>query len=281
MRVQRRLGAAAVALGVALSCALFAPANPARAVPVPVAGSVTSGYSSVSPKWDSASCPEGQAALSGGGSITDGFGWVALGSVVLEPTRVTVMAYEVMPYRGSWSVTAWVTCGPDDDGVVITWATGSGTSATKTATASCPAGKKLYGTGFDIQGADGQVLPSAVRPDDALTKVTVTAAARPGFDGEWSLVAYAACGDPVAHMKLRTARSAPEKAASKTATTEACPDGTHVHGSGAEIVGGDGAVVLETMAPASAALTRSRAGAQEHGRAPDDWYVKTYALCYS
>ncbi|GLI00594.1 hypothetical protein [Phytohabitans aurantiacus] len=279
MRVHRRLGTAAVALGVVVSGVPLGAAAPARAVPVPVGTSSTSTYNSGSPKFDTAGCPAGQIVLSGGGTITDGAGHVVLSDVILGRTTVTVMAYEVTAYSGNWSVTATAVCGPEEEDVVITWATGSGTTAAKSATVYCPAGTKLYGTGYELPGADGQVFPSAVRPDDALSRVTVKADAHGGYTGDWNLVAYAACAKPAAHMRLLTARSATGPAAAKAVTTEACPGLAHVHGVGAEISGGHGDVILAAMTPSSLALTRSQAGAHAHGRVAEDWSVTSYAIC--
>jgi hypothetical protein len=154
--------------------------------------------------------------------------------------------------------------------------TTTGTATSRTATASCPAGKRLYGTGFELVGGHGQVAPTVVRPDAALTKVTVRADARRGFTGQWSLVAYATCAKPATHMRLVTSRPAPD-----TATTEACPAGTHVHGVGAEISGGSGGVTLDAMAPASDALIAARAGASENAPTDGKWTVTSYAICSS
>jgi hypothetical protein len=281
MRVQRRLGAAAVALGVVLGSALVGPATPARAVPVPVGDSSTSTYNSNSPKWDTATCSGGDVVLSGGGNITGGAGNVVLSEVMVHRTTVTVLAYEATAYSGDWSVTAWAVCGPDEEDVIITWANGDGTTTTKVAVASCPAGKRLYGTGYKLTGANGKVFPSAVRPDEALTEVTVRADAHGGFTGDWDLIAYAVCAKPAAHMRLLTARSSADPSPSKTVTTEACPGTAHVHGVGAEISGGWGDVVLTAMAPSSLSLTRSQAGAHAHEPVETDWTVRSYAICSS
>ncbi|MCW6005121.1 hypothetical protein K1W54_11090 [Micromonospora sp. CPCC 205371] len=281
MRVQRRLVAAAVAVGVAVSGVLFGPATPARAVPVPVGTSSTSGYNSVSPKFDTATCPAGEIVLSGGGTISGGAGHVVLSEVMPGLTTVSVMAYEATAYSGNWSLTAYAVCGPDDEDVVITWANGTGTPTAKSATAFCPAGKKLYGAGYKLPSSNGQVFPTAVRPDEALSKVTVLADAHGDITGDWSLIAYAVCAKPAAYMRLLTARSGPDPAASKTVTSDACPGGAHVHGVGAEIDGAPGDVVLAAMAPSTLSLTRSTAGAHAHGRVPADWAVTSYAICSS
>jgi hypothetical protein len=286
MRVQagnggRRLAAAVVVLGVVLASALFGWGAPAQAIPVPVGVGATSGYNSVSPKFDVAICPNGEVVISGGGTITDGAGRVVLTSVALSLTTVRVMAAEVTAYSGDWSVSAYAVCGPEDDGFEATYVVGTGTATAKSAIATCPAGKRLYGTGYELRDTDGQVFPSVVRPDATLSSVTVRAEAHGGFTGDWSLIAYGICGKPATYMKLVTARSAPNPAASKTATTEACPGDTNVHGVGAEIFGGLGDVVLETMAPTSISLTGAHAAAAEHAPVTGNWSVTSYAICSS
>ena len=59
-------------------------------------------------------------------------------------------------------------------------------SANKSATATCPAGKRLVGTGADVTEGLGEVLIDGIRPDAALTSVTVTAReAKGGTTASW------------------------------------------------------------------------------------------------
>ena len=100
-------------------------------------------------------------------------------------------------YDSSWSVTASAICVDPPPGLERVAATSELSSENKSATATCPAPKRLLGTGADINGASGQVLFTAIVPDEDLHDVTVRAAEdRTGYSGPWSLTAYAICADP-------------------------------------------------------------------------------------
>ena len=50
------------------------------------------------------------------------------------------------------------------------------TSAAKSITATCPAGKRVVGAGADTSPGDGRVLIDSIRPDATLSSVTLHAA---------------------------------------------------------------------------------------------------------
>jgi hypothetical protein len=193
---------------------------------------------------------------------------------------VTVWGIEVAAFAGNWSVTAFAICGPPTGNVVVTNGTPFNAATPKFATASCPAGTSLFGTGYSLQGANGQVFPSVVEPDAALSGVTAGAYAHGGFAGNWSLVTFGICALPTPFMQLLTTSSPANAATPKAAFTALCPGATNVHGVGAEIAGaGLGDLVLETMAPASGALTGGGAAAAEYAPVPTNWAVTSYAIC--
>lgn len=281
MRVPtRRLAASVAALGVALAGVLFGTTTAARAVPAPVVVVAASAVSAASPKVAVATCPMGMQVYGASGNITGGAGQVVLSDVIPTLTTVTAWGIETAAFGGAWQVLAYAICGPPTGNVIVAYATGLSPVSPKSAIALCPAGTTLYGTGFEVTGGNGQVFPSVVEPDVALTNVTVAAFAHAGFGGNWGLTAYGICAAPAANTVLVSATSALNPAAPKAAVPPACPGMTNVHGVGAEISGGLGDVVLDGMAP-NAALTTSTAEADEAVPVAANWAVTSYAICSS
>jgi hypothetical protein len=90
------------------------------------------------------------------------------------------------------------------------------TTRVKTATASCPDGQVVLGTGGRIIDGDGRVALAAVVPDATLTSVTARGVALPGDPAPWSVAAAAVCGQ--ANGSPARARSGPNVAVAN------CPD---------------------------------------------------------
>ena len=67
------------------------------------------------------------------------------------------------------------------------------TSAAKSITATCPAGKRVLGAGADTSGF-GRVLIDSIRPDPTLSSVTVHAVEdEAGTPADWYLQAFVIC----------------------------------------------------------------------------------------
>lgn len=276
-----RFAATLAALAVALAGVLVGPAAPAQAVPNPIYVLAVSANNANSPKSVTATCPAGTVVYGAGGSVAGGGNSVVLSDVIPTMTTVTAWGIEVVAFGGNWSVTATAVCGPNNGNVIVAYATGFSPVTPKSAIALCPAGTSLYGTGYELQAAGGQVFPSIVRPDVALTNVTVGAFAHGGFAGNWNLIAYAICSAPAADMQLVTAQAALNPASPKAITTPACvAPADNVHGVGAEVSGGPGDVMLELMAP-NPALTTATTAADERVAVGTNWTAIAYAICSS
>ncbi len=66
------------------------------------------------------------------------------------------------------------------------------TSANKSVTVTCPAGKKVTSAGVDATPGDGHVLIDDIRPDATLSSVTVRAVEdETGTADAWYVAAYA------------------------------------------------------------------------------------------
>lgn len=100
-------------------------------------------------------------------------------------------------------------------------------SVTKIVVAECAGARSVFAAGARVVDGDGGVVLTAMVPNAALTAVAVTATARTGFEGDWSLMAFAVCD---------TSTSAPVRAATtveSASTAEvSCPDDTRLVGTG-------------------------------------------------
>ncbi|OWV11929.1 hypothetical protein B5D80_03180 [Micromonospora wenchangensis] len=159
-----------------------------------------SAINSVNPKFLEVFCPAGKRAIGGGGAA------LALGSgasdVLLEDLRVNQSSVTVAgveagnAFAGNWSVDVSVVCVDPlagDQRVLVDSVASS--TATRSATATCPAGKRVHGVGGEIVGGEGQVRLTGMRPTSSTT-VTVSAAEDgDGFSGTWKVRAYAVCAN--------------------------------------------------------------------------------------
>jgi hypothetical protein len=147
----------------------------------------------------------------------------------------------------------------------------------KTVTATCPAGKRLVGTGAEITGGLGEVVIDDLRPNPGLTANTVTAYEADPLAANWRVTAYAICANPLPGLERRTASSASNSVDPKAATAT-CPSGKRLTGLGGEITGGLGEVVLDDLRP-NAGLTASTVTAYEEDPLATSWRVTAYAIC--
>lgn len=105
-------------------------------------------------------------------------------------------------------------------------------STTKTVTATCQGARSVFAAGARVVDGDGGVVLTAMVPNPELTSVTVTAKARTGHAGDWSLTAYATC-DTSTSPPTRTAVTINWASTAQVS----CPDDTRVVGTGFQFEG--------------------------------------------
>jgi hypothetical protein len=154
-------------------------------------------------------CPAGKQVIGAGGAITiftdSGEIEGTRGDVNIEDikpnaalTSVTVLARE---HEGgtaeTWGVRAYAMCADPPDGLELVTETSEPDSDPASATAICPAGKNLQGTGGEISPGTGQVGIDDLRPNAALNRVTVAGLEdETGLQSNWTVTAYAICANP-------------------------------------------------------------------------------------
>ena len=152
------------------------------------------------------------------------------------------------------------------------------TSAAKSVTATCPAGTRVIGPGGDTTPGNGRVVLNQLRPNAALTSVTVHANEdEAGTPADWFLQAFVICAAPPTGLERVSATSASNSSNKSIVAT--CPSGKRLLGNGAEITGAAGQVLLDGQLP-NAKLNSVTANAveDETGTAAN-WSITAYAIC--
>lgn len=143
------------------------------------------------------SCPPGMRVLGIGGDLPGGLGQVVLEGLVPNAalTGVTVSAREDgSGSADSWQIQAKATCTTPPAGLVRTPGFSLLDSFTpKTATATCPAGKRVHGVGGEVDGGAGEVRMTAMLASSATTVQVVGTEDENGFAGNWGVRAFAIC----------------------------------------------------------------------------------------
>jgi hypothetical protein len=280
----------AVVIGLASPVAV---ATSAWAVPLPesdlVVVSATSPLDSTHLKYAEASCPFGTKVIGGGGDVNGGVGVVGVArSVNLtgfapgpsdHPNTVYAAAQEEPSYAGTWSLTAYVICASGLAGyeVVRVESRAGAIDRVASATATCPAGKKVIGA----LGSSNVKLSYffnhlSVSPDLTSVHAETVENENAFLPNIPVAIAYAFCVNPIPGHQ-RVAASSPVTSANKTVTV-ACPDGTRLYGTGGVISGSASEVYLEALKPVGTASVFVDAREDATGYS-GTWSVQAIGVC--
>jgi hypothetical protein len=155
------------------------------------------------------------------------------------------------------------------------------TSSDKTATITCPDGKKVIDAGGYIQGGGGKVIMDDVFPDPNLNFVNVTGLETDSYGGSWSAVASVTCADPPPGLEWIEAQTASNSSTTKTLTV-ACSPGKTVLGNGYTITGGDGEAWVDEAVPnggPGVAATQVSLIGVEGDDFSGDWTLSGFLMC--
>jgi hypothetical protein len=274
---RRRLAALMVA-AAAGGTVLVGTAAPASAVTA--ASTSAAGVSPVA-AVAVATCPAGTSLVGTGGQINNGNGNVVMTDVIpnVATGTVTVWGHENGAYPLNWSVTAIAICEPVAV-VQVAAASAVNGAATKTLAVACPGATQLTGVGYQLNNGNGQVFPQLVQPAPGLGGATVSATEVAGYAPPWQLTAYALCASPAGFAPQRlAAQNGPNSVSPKQAITGACPPGTDLFGTGADLSFTNANVVLDQMVPDPGQTTTTSRG-DEAGAFAGNWSAFAYAICW-
>jgi hypothetical protein len=160
-------------------------------------------------------------------------------------------------------------------------------------TAPCTAPKRLIGAGGAAVHADndpapnprGEVLTDGVIPNQPiqgqnLTEVKIHADEdQDGYPAGWRINAYAICANPLPGLELVDTfvfNTGPFPYAKAYAS---CPGTKRVVGAAADIIGGDGEVVLDDVVPNADLTEVSVTAWEDQDRMANFWGLDAYAIC--
>jgi hypothetical protein len=150
-----------------------------------------------------ATCPGAKRALAGGFAVGGD------GRVILDDLRPLA---DQSGFRGqavkdesavdSYFFGVHALCASPVPGLERVSATSALNSSNKQVSVTCPAGKRLIGTGAEVNAGSGQVVLNALRPDPGLTTLTAEGAEdQTGYGGPWSITVHGVCAQPLAGLQ--------------------------------------------------------------------------------
>lgn len=244
---------AAVLVGAAGS---LVAASPAMAVPgliVTIDWSDETGSEGF--KSAQATCPAGTVVLGGGADILDGAGQVRLASLIpfdngINKDTFFGAAVEQLGFSGNWTMYTWAICGSGVTGwqKVTNTVESDGTVNVIGSTVSCPAGKKVIGTGANITGNVNFTFLDTVQPTSSSLASAYAEGAREetATDKVIKINTHAICINPIPGQQLVTATTGYNSNSAKYVSVN-CPAGTKLHGTGGSISGALGQAAIDRV----------------------------------
>ncbi len=199
--------------------------------------------------------------------------------------RVQVVKDESAP--ASSGVRALARCAVALPGLERVSATSPLSSANKEVTVTCPSGKRVVGTGAEINAGGGQVVLDGIVPDDALTSVTAQGAEdQTGYASLWSVTAHAICADPPRGLSLARTSEPPNvfgQLPLECGYSGAALVGRNIVGVGYDIQGAPGEVRIATLGSSGSSeldfqRTTFRVLGDQDGISTS-WSFTGYAIC--
>lgn len=229
-----------------------------------------------------ATCPAGKQVLGAGGSVLEGFGQVIFDDLTAAANLGSVTVKGVEDETGAsslWKAQAVAICATPPAGLVRVAATSPLNSSNKSVTATCPAGKRVLGTGADINAGNGQVGVDDMRPNPGLTAVTVQALEdQTGQAGPWNVTAYALCANPPAGLERVSATSSLDSSPNRAATAT-CSSGKTLIGTGSDINAGLGQVQQIEVFPDQDLTHVDVIAIEDDTSFSGPWSVTAYGIC--
>jgi hypothetical protein len=163
-----------------------------------------SGGNSLATKFAVANCPSGKKVVGAGGRVSPVSGKTVLDEItpISNLTGVTVVGVEVGDGTDSnWGIYAYAICAKTTEVPGLTYVSATSaldSSSPKSASASCPTGKKLTGGGGQVNiTSSGKAVLNGIRLSASLGLVEASGIEpSPGTGSSWSVKAIAICATP-------------------------------------------------------------------------------------
>ena len=158
---------------------------------------------------------------------------------------------------------------------IVSASSATDSNTLKSATAHCPAGKRVIGTAFHLLGAQGDIVLDDLIP--AATSVTMQAGEdQDGTPAVWRVTAVAVCANPLPGLEIITTSS--EFGPARDRNVQApCPAGKRVIGSGARLTQGFGHISISNLIVSHNSVFAFATDDQDGFSG--SWSVATYAIC--
>ena len=149
---------------------------------------------------------------------------------------------------------------------------------TKSATATCPEGKRILGGGGFITGGDRRVQFTRLQPNGSSDTYVATATEIGDYAGNWRISAYGICGEAPAGLEYRSFHSFSNSDEVKVGTAH-CSNGKMALGTGARTEGGDGQVIIEDIYVPAALQSVTVTTVEDSTGYSGNWSMWSYAVC--
>jgi len=149
-------------------------------------------------------------------------------------------------------------------------------SLDKSATASCPTGKRLIGAGGQLNAPSGKVILDEITPfgDNVLAEGFETDG---GTQANWTVVAYAICANTGAVPGLQVVQAFSASTSSNKSATASCPTGKSLIGGAGGVNNAASRVILDEITLTGNSVVT--AGVETDGGTLLNWNMEAYAFC--
>lgn len=290
----RRLlaGTSGLAAAILTTTLMAAPAHAVPGITDVTDDTLSFNFGPATSKTETATCPAGTRVIGGGGGILGGQVGDGLVVTQMQPVRpflgqedfYQVTVNDPTATVDDWGVRATAICAPALSNMSIAYGyTVSSSTASQLATATCPTGRKVVGSGGTVYNAYGHAGLQVVRASTDGARVYAQAHEEAGgYTGDWSVWAWAVCATaPAGYEIVMVESQQSDSERTKNAWAECPGDKTVLGGGAATSFSAPGEVALQYVdvhgGPTSGSVNVLAA---ENDTTSTDWdFIVAQAIC--
>jgi hypothetical protein len=279
----------AVAIAMACTVVMLAPAREAAAKPPPIVTySAQTALDATPTKEVSVACPRGAEVFSGGAYVVGGDRRVHIVRSQPSPSlNGWIAGAQVGPgaeRTGNWRLYVYVKCGLltiidfGFDTEFVTFHTQANSDPVNEISAPCPDDRVVVSAGGRITGGDGEVVLDDLDLEPDTQSVRVRAVeAEDGSAKMWSLWAFAVCAKPGSVSGYEVLEQDTVSTTGDKGYTLHCPGSKKLIGLGTTMIGANGHAHFTRIEPQDKAVA-IESTVDETG-APAAWVTRVQAVC--